>query len=232
MSNDKNTPLDPTDEITVSLTKAEEFIRTNQQKLFIALGVIVGLVAAFVGYREFIVKPKEAEAASQLFVIEKYFRQDSFSLVIRGDGIYSGAPELADQFGGTSAGNLARYYAGVSYLHTGDYANAAKYLKKFKSDDMLISYLAAGALGDAYVELGDYSAAVSSYKKAASNGKNEFLTPIYLKKLAFVYEAQGKHSDALETYKKLWKDYRSWAEREEIEKLMTRAEARSGKTGF
>jgi tetratricopeptide (TPR) repeat protein len=232
MSNDKNKEIDPTDEITVSLTKAEEFIRTNQQKLLIALGAVVVVVAGFVGYNEFIAKPKGAEAATQIFMIEKYFRKDSFNLVLQGDGMYSGAPALADQYGGTPAGNLARYYAGMSYLHTGDYENAVKYLEKYKGNDMLISYLAAGALGDAYVEVGNYDAAVKSYKRASAEKKNEFLTPIYIKKMALVYEEQQKFAEAASLYQQLWKEYRTWSEREGVEKLLARAEAKAGKTGF
>jgi len=47
-----------------------------------------------------------------------------------------------------------------------------------------------GSIGDAYVELKDLDKAETYFKKAADKAKNEFLTPLYLKKLALVYEAK------------------------------------------
>jgi hypothetical protein len=42
--------------------------------------------------------------------------------------------------------NLANYYAGMAYLNTGKYNEAIDYLNKFKSDDIVLSGLATGAM--------------------------------------------------------------------------------------
>ncbi|MDZ7774475.1 MAG: hypothetical protein U5L09_02100 [Bacteroidales bacterium] len=60
------------------------------------------------------------EATSQIFVAERYFEQDSLQLALNGDGQYPGFVEIADEYGMTKTGNLAHYYAGVSYLKLGE----------------------------------------------------------------------------------------------------------------
>jgi pentatricopeptide repeat protein len=40
----------------------------------------------------------------------------------------------------------------MAYLNTGKYNEAIDYLNKFKSDDIVLSGLATGAIGDAYAE--------------------------------------------------------------------------------
>ncbi len=56
--------------------------------------------------------------------------------------------DIADKYSGTDSGNLANYYAGIAYLNTGKYTEAIEYLGKFKSDDVILSALAKGAIGD------------------------------------------------------------------------------------
>ena len=64
--------------------------------------------------------------------------------------------EIADKYSSTPSGNLAKYYAGLSYLYMGEYQNAIQYLEKFSSDDLLLSNLAKANIGDAYMQLGEY----------------------------------------------------------------------------
>jgi pentatricopeptide repeat protein len=40
----------------------------------------------------------------------------------------------------------------MAYLNTGKYNEAIDYLNKFKSDDIVLSGLATGVVGDAYAE--------------------------------------------------------------------------------
>ena len=52
-----------------------------------------------------------------------------------------GFTDIADEFRGTKAGNLANYYAGISYLKLKKYEEAIEYLSNFNSDDELILLL-------------------------------------------------------------------------------------------
>jgi tetratricopeptide (TPR) repeat protein len=110
---------------------------------------------------------------------QNYFQKDSFNLALNGDGNYSGFLDIIDDYGRTKPGKLARYYAGISYLHLGKYKEAIEYLEDFKTDDPLLQPVKIGATGDAYAELGNKEKALKLYLEAADENKNTFTTPIY-----------------------------------------------------
>ena len=56
--------------------------------------------------------------------------------------------------------------------------------------------------------------------------KNKFLSPMYLKKLGLVYEAENDNKSADETYKKIKSDYFGSAEAQNIDEYIARAEAK------
>ncbi|MNL61596.1 Tetratricopeptide repeat protein [compost metagenome] len=64
-----------------------------------------------------------------------------------------------------------------------------------------------GLKGDVYSELKDYKKAAGFYKEAANKSANSYTTPLFLKKLGLVYEAQNEYKQAEETYKKIKSDF-------------------------
>ncbi len=78
----------------------------------------------------------------------------------------------------------------------GDYKNAIKSLKEFNGKGTLVDYMAAGLLGDAYMENGESAKAIESYKKATTNKDDMLVTPMYLYHLGLAYEAANNNNDA------------------------------------
>lgn len=206
-----------------ALTKTEQFIEDNQKTLTYVVGVAVLVVAAYLGFQKFYITPLETEAQSSMFVAEQYFQKDSFNLAINGDGNNWGFLDIINDFGMTKSANLAKYYTGISYLHLGDYEEAISYLKKFKSNDLMVSTVAIGAIGDAYAELEDYSKAISQYEKAAANNPNDFTTPVYLNKAAMLYEQEGNYKKAIAIYENLKENYSKSQEGRNADKYIARA---------
>ena len=155
-----------------------------------------------------------------------YFQKDSFNLALNGDGQYAGFLDIAEEYSSTSIGNLANYYAGLCYLHTDDYENAIEYLEDFSSDDIILSSLALGCIGDAYMELGDQDKALDYYEDAAKNSDNDFTTPRFLMKQATVHELQENYDAALELYNIINDDFRDSREGQNVAKYIARAENR------
>ena len=151
---------------------------------------------------------------------------DSFNLALNGDGQYVGFIDISDDYSLTKVGKLANYYAGICYLRTGDYENAIEYLENFSSNDIILSSLALGCIGDAYMELGEKGNAIDAYENAIDNSKNEFTAPRYMMKLAMILESDGNLKDALEIYKTIKTDFKDSKEASGIEKFIARAENR------
>ena len=206
-------------------SKTETFINENQNLL---IGIIAGIaivVAGYFSYTNFYLEPLQEEAQEEMFMAEKYFAQDSMNLAINGDNVHAGFLEIIDNYGSTKAGNLAKYYVGVAYLKIGKFEAAIAALNDFEKSDEIMGTVAIGAIGDAYMELGDLNQAVDHYEQAAERKVNEFTTPVYLKKAALTYEMLGDYEEALEKYKEIKKDYRKSAEAGDVDKYIARAES-------
>ncbi len=206
-----------------ALTKTEQYVEENKKSLSIIIAVIIGIVGIYLTYNKFVLGPKENEAQSQIFRAEQYFERDSFLLALEGDGDAYGFIDIIDEYGITNTANLAHYYAGICYLRMGDFEEAIEHLKKFDSNDRLVSSIAMGAIGDAYVELDDLDEAISFYEEATSKNKNEFTTCIYLKKLGLVYEETDNYKKAMAAYEKIKKEFPNSDEARDIDKYIQSA---------
>ncbi len=205
------------------LSTAEQYIETNQKNILIVLGIVVAAVLIFILYKKAYLGPKEKEAQAQMFLAEQNFERDSFRLALNGDGMNPGFIEIVDDYSSTPSGNLARYYAGMSYLHLHDFENAIAYLKKYKSNDAMAGPLACGAIGDAYSEMDDYNTALTYYLKAAKMQKNQYTAPIFLMKAAMIYEKLDDYRKAYNIYKKLKFEYPGSQEARAVDKYLARA---------
>ena len=211
------------------LSKTEQFIEKNQKLLMgIILGVLI-IVGGYWAFQKFYKKPLEKEALSQIFVAEQYFEVDSFKLALNGDGMYPGFVDIIEDYKNTKVGNLAKYYAGVSFLNIEQYDKAIEYLSDFKTKDPLLASETKGIIGDAYVEKGEYDKAIEYYLHATNNHENDFTTPIYLKKLGLVYEEKGNFENALAVYENILNNYSKSMEANSIEKYIARAKIKLGK---
>jgi tetratricopeptide (TPR) repeat protein len=107
---------------------------------------------------------------------------------------------------------MANYYAGISYLNTGKYTEAIASLEKFNSDDVVLSVLAQGAIGDAFSQKNQPKEALEFYAKAAKMNPNDFTTPRYLLKAGQTALALGNKAEALTYFNELKEKYESTAE--------------------
>jgi tetratricopeptide (TPR) repeat protein len=226
MAKKTNKTEDQFAQVEEALTKTEQYIEDNQKNLIRIVGVIVGVIALVIGFQNLYIEPLEKEAQTDMYMAELYFQKDSFNLALNGDGQYLGFVDVADEYSWTKVGKLANYYAGLCYLHLGEYESAIEYLEDFSSDDVVLSTLALGCIGDAYMELGDTDNSLNSYEDAAYNSDNEFTKPIYMLKQAMIHEQNGDYDDALVIYNDIKLNFKTSREAYGIERYISRAENR------
>jgi|SRR3954454_21710299 TolA-binding protein len=187
-----------------SWLRIEAFLKKYQKAILIVVGAVVVIVGGWYAYQNMVVEPKEEQAADAIYKAEANFAQDSLKAALNGVGTTRGFLYIINNYGGTKSGNLAKYYAGVCYLRTGDFNNAVKYLKDFSTDAKQIQMMAYGCLGDAYSELNKNDDAVNYYKKAAETfDKDEANASEYLFRAGLKLELMGKTKDAVDIYKQL-----------------------------
>jgi tetratricopeptide (TPR) repeat protein len=215
--------------IEETLTRSETFIVENQKTISIVVGVILLIVLGVFGYTKYIIEPKTQDAQDQIFYAQQFFQADSLDKALYGDGNHLGFIDIAEEYSGTKPGNLANYYAGISFLKKGDFDKAIDYLSKFDSDDKMVIAMAKGAIGDAYLEKGDKDKAVDFYLKAATIRDNNFTSPLFYFKAAKTYELMDNYGKALENYEIIRQKYPRSKQALEIDRYIARAETKLGK---
>ncbi len=212
-----------------SASKTEAWVQRNQNYILGAIGAIAVAVLGYLGYNEFIQKPKEASAANELYYPQQYFDQaltnetakDSlFTLALNGaEGKY-GFLDIIEEYKGTKAANLAKYSAGMTYLNLQQYDEAISHLESFSSDDAVLGAMAKGGIGDAFSQLNQPGDALEYYEKAVAHSLNEYTTPRFLYKAGIVAIELGEKEKALSFFEKIKEEFASSQEANGIDALI------------
>lgn len=218
----ENTLTQDTHHTTIT-DRAKHLWETRRNPILIAAGIVVLLVAGIIGYRTFVTEPNERKAAESMFRAQQYFNQDSLRLALNGDNINLGFLKIISRYDGTKAANLSHYYAGYCYLRMGDFNNAVKQLKEFSTSSKQIEARATSLLGDAYSELNKKEEAAELYGKAGRMfEKDDYNSPKYLFRAAYLYENLGKNKEAIENYRLIKEKYARSEEGYEVDKYLAR----------
>ena len=206
--------------VAEAVSKTEKFFNENGKLLsIIAAAIVVVAAGIFCGYK-FVYQPAQAEAQGQMAVAEQNFRAGDFELALNGDGNVLGFAQIIDEYG-AKAGKAANFYAGVCELQLGNWDLAIKYLKAYNGKDEILKARALACLGDAYVGLEDYAAALGYYENAAAVVDNMFAAG-YLLKAGVVAEKLGQNEKALGFYNQIKDQYPSSMEGYDVEKYIGR----------
>ena len=219
----KHNQTDNLTEVESALTSTEQFLESNQKLISIVLGSIVVIAVGYLALNKFYIEPRNKDAQDQMFKAQNYFEKDSFNLALNGDGSNLGFLDIIDDFGSTDAGNLSNYYAGISYLHIGQFDKAIDYLKKFDTNDALLEPISIGAQGDAQLELGKTEKALELYTKAYKTNENGLTAPIYMLKAGQLLENTNKGAEALKIYETIKQKFPESTEGRSIDKYIARA---------
>ena len=209
-----------------AMNKTELFFEKNGRMMsYIFLGLLI-LAALIFGYRSLLVQPRAEKAAEMIAEAQNRFDSETpdFELALQGDANGAGFLDVIEQYGSTPSGNLAKHYAGICYLRTGDLENAAKYLAKYSPvkgiPGSLINAQNYGLQGDVAVERQDYAAAVKFYDKAVKAADNNMTAPMYLRKAGLAEQARGNDDKAAAYYEEILTSYPASMEAREAEKLL------------
>lgn len=201
------------------LEEVQSFYNRYQKILIgVALAIVLG-VAAYL-YKDYRENKQEEEALPLMSYPQEYFRIDSFSLALNGDGANPGFLDIIDEYPASSTANLANYYAGISYLKLGDVQSAIDYLDDFSPGTDLLAARKYELLGHAYSQLGESDKAAKYYERAAHTVEHDFFTPYYLQLAGDYYLNLGKYEKARDMYQEIEKKYPLSAQGREVEKYL------------
>ena len=198
-------------DVNETLAKSEAIIVKYKKQIItaiVAIAVVVGGTFAYIyGYS----KPRENKAQEMLgIVMQQYVMAQDYEKALKGEGKTMGLLKIADQYGSTDAGNLAKYEAGLCYYQTGKTKEAIKYLEDFDTKgDNTVSAQALFALANCYAADKQADKAVETFKKAAKATDVPALCAEYLFQAGIILESQKKNDEALAIYQQIKSDYPS-----------------------
>jgi len=206
MSNKKkNQSLDVND----SLAKSEAFVIKYKKQIITAIVAIVVVVGGTFAYIYGYSKPREDKAQELLgIVMQKYIMTQDFEHALTGEGKTLGLEKIANKYGSTDAGNLAKYEAGICNYQLGKTKQAIKFLEDFSTKgDATVSAQALFALANCYAADKQLDKAVDTFKKAAKATDVPALCSEYLFQAGIILQSQKKYDDALKIYQQIKEDY-------------------------
>jgi len=219
----KNTPANEKNVEFEELTTTENFFDQYKNSLIIGGVGIVVVLLGFLGYNKFVTEPNNIESQIEIASAIYDFESDSTEAAVNGTNGNIGFEEAADEYNGTTGGDIANYSMGIISMEKGEFETALDYFGNCGFEDVMIANLCIGLQGDCYVELADYAKAVDYFEKAAAREANEFTTPMYLKKAGLAYEALEDYSKAITVYTKIKDNYPQSTEGGDIQKYIERA---------
>lgn len=196
-------------DVNDSLAKSEAFITKYKKQVIIGLVAIVVVVGGVFAYIYGYSKPREEKAQEMLgIVMQKYVMEQDFEKALKGEGKTQGLAYIAENYGGTNAGNIAAYEAGLCNYQLGKVKEAIKYLEDFSTKgDNTISAQALFSLANCYAADKQYDKAVSTFKDAAKATEVPALCAEYLFQAGLILESQKKQDEALAIYQQIKSDY-------------------------
>ncbi len=201
-----NELLENPEALAQELTKWEQWLEDNKKPVIALVTVIALVIAGIFGYRYYI-SYQNTEAQNEMFQAIYYFEQDSVIQALRGDGANLGFIQIEQDYAGTPAANLAKFYIGAGYLQLGEFKSALLYLDEFEADDLLVQSKAYSLMGDANMELGEYAEAADLYERAANDSPTDQFSPYYLMKAGLAHEQAGNNDAAAEVYRQVIDEY-------------------------
>ncbi len=202
-------------------SRTEEFVSRYQNQILIGIGVVALSVLGYLGYRQWVMEPRERDAANEFYYPQKHMEealsndaqgktaeQDSLlNLALIGDGGRFGFLDIIDAYPGTKTADLAAYSAGMAYLRLKQYKEAIVYLEKYSGDNSEFEALSLAGIGDAFMGLEQYQDAYDYYKAAVKASDNEFVTPINLYKAAVTAMELDLRDEARGHFDRLAEDF-------------------------
>jgi TolA-binding protein len=179
---------------------SSRFVHFYNQNKAVVLGGGFGLVLAIalvIGYFWYS-SAQESQAQELLGIAERSLATGDFETALYGDDeeFTLGFVQIADNYGRTSAGNLARYYAAVSEYELGNYDNALSHIESFNIPSGIIGVSPMTLHGNILLDMERYEEAARLFERAANWDENSATTPQNLYKAAQAYMEIGQRAEA------------------------------------
>jgi tetratricopeptide (TPR) repeat protein len=198
----------------------------DHRQLVYGLGIgLLALILAVPGYMYY-QQQRSAEANQRLGQILPAYEQGNYDQALNGSGQQAGLLTIADDYGGTDAGNLAAFYAASALYEQEQYDQALQYFQQFDKGNDFIGASAYAAEASIYETRGNFEQAAQHYEQAADQYQNALTAPRYLLEAGQAYEDAGNYQAAEQAYQRIQETYPDSDQAEDVDRYLARVRAR------
>ena len=192
------------DALITKYVQVTTFYENHKKNISIAVTAVVVLVIGWLVYTNNRNANNE-QALSDLGKVYSYFDNGQYQVAI--DGVpernIPGLKSIVDNYGGTTSGNLARFYLANAYHNLGKFDEALQEFKDFSAADQVLSVSRLSGIASCYEGKKMFAEAAEYFEDAATKYAKDISAPEYLNDAARDYALAGKKEKAIELYKRL-----------------------------
>lgn len=217
------------DPLLQSYAKVQQTYLENKNTIIgaaIAVIVIIGLSFGYYYYSQ----SQETRAQELMGVAETYFLNGNYEAALSGSEqeFTVGFEQIINNYSGTKAGNLARYYAAVSEYKLGNTEQALEYMREFEVPEGIMGVAPLSFKAVLLTETGSHQEAADTYVQAAELDENDATTPYNYLEAASAYNDAGNSDQARNYAQKVVDEYPNSPQVPEAERLLGRLMASNG----
>jgi tetratricopeptide (TPR) repeat protein len=214
------------DKLVTTYFEATTWYETNKKIVNGVLAGVVILAIVIVAYMNNVTS-NNVKANTELGKVLPYYDQGKFDLAINGNlqENIRGLQSIADDYGSTKSGELAKFYLANAYFAQNDHDKALKYFLDVSISDELIAASALSGAASCYEAKGDFEKAASMFEKAAFKSAKDVNAAENMFNAARNYLTIGKKEKAAELFKKVKKDFPTSLVARDIDRWIAQASA-------
>ncbi len=203
--------------------KTAGFYKSNKTAVLSFVGAVVLILAGSIGFY-FYNSSQEERAQNLLAIAEVSYSEGDYMVALNGDEytLSYGFVQIADEFSGTDAANIANYYAAVSHFKLGNNEEALAYIEEFEPAEGIMGVGAVSFHAAMLEANGMAEAAARKYEEAARWDENTTTTPYNLYKAAEIYYESGNIEKAGALAGRIIEEYPNSAEFAKSQRLQGR----------
>ena len=185
------------DPLLETFSRAQGFYENNKTTVYGGLLAIILIVGGAIGYYYYSTAQEE-KAQTLMADASVFYMNSNYQKALTGseEDFTVGFEQIINNYSGTDAANLARYYAAVCEYNLGNIEQAVTYIEDYEIPEGILGVGPISFHAVVMTDLGNHSDAAELYVKAAEWDQNDATTPYNYLEAANAYYDAGNQSEA------------------------------------